>query len=443
MSNQPKHEYGISVVAALAFLLLSACSGGGSGGSSQTAVSINPTFEQTPQPLPPSLTKEGQTLARVNNPATGHYFSPSADLPDDGFDGLNIEGLDTGIEIRGAENHPKIRATAEQAFLQWTRHLETSPGYVNLVVGNTSEHDCGSHHNGCYVYDRFWGSNSNIQTREGPRVFQPRASGGGEPNDDGKGAIHVNSKLVIEPWVAEDQSFLLELLTHEAGHRFDYDHPQGKDDCGGSLRGCHAPDSSGSVMSYDPDKRIYPNREDVENMGWPNGVKPVWRSESTNTYKVTRSGPSSSGITKWGVWIDHEFHIRNDSIRDIIQARGWIEGGTSINMPLTGNATYSGDFLGMDMGQDQLGALLKGDASLRYVFDTQSMSLNLHNFQVHHSNRWHPQSRSFSYDMTCDSTGCTSSEAQAKWYPNDWVGGTVSDQTNEYVGSFVAKKANQ
>ena len=121
------------------------------------------------------------------------------------------------------------------------------------------------------------------------------------------------------------------------------------------------------------------------------------------------------------------------------------------------NATYSGtdNFLGVDMGEDYVGSLLRADANLRYTFSSNTMSLHLNNFEAHYAKAgpatWHDHDFSnwgdFRYNLRCTSSGCSGDGVQTKWYPdtttNDpsgWVGGVVDDQDNSYVGSFVAEK---
>lgn len=380
-------------------------------------------------------------LRRENHVTLPRYANPSADLPESG-NGLQVEGRLSGIEIRGAENYPRIRWIAGQAFKQWTRHLTEDPGYVNLTVGYPEDYGCSTHHAACYVYDQPKGFVFLDEVQAGekescigssnPCVFMPNHELFQE---------HGDSSLVVDiSQRHESRDNLFQILTHEAGHRFDYNNLDGRrDTCGGiGSFECHAPDGSGSVMSYDPDARSDVTREDVQYMGHPNGISPQWNPDPAERYTVSKAGKSGS-INEWGVWIDHEFEVTEIGVHDFISATGWIN-GTPTNTSPTGNATYDGDFLGVDMGADHLGALLRADAGLRYSFDSQTMALTLDRFQVHHGNRWHHQDRSFSYDMTCTSSGCTGNEAQAKWYPNDWVGGVISDQANEYVGSFVAEK---
>lgn len=121
------------------------------------------------------------------------------------------------------------------------------------------------------------------------------------------------------------------------------------------------------------------------------------------------------------------------------------------------NATYSGtdNFLGVDMGEDYVGSLLRADANLRYTFSSNTMSLHLNNFEAHYAKAgpatWHDHDFSnwgdFRYNLQCTSGGCSGDGVQTQWYPdttaNDpsgWVGGVVDDTDNKYVGSFVAEK---
>ena len=361
-----------------------------------------------------------------------------------------MKGLTTGIEVRGGEDHPRVYATAKQGFLQWTRHLKSDPGYVNLVVGDTLEEGCEGHHDGCYTTERPNGFISKERLDEIPKHwicigsgdpcnFVPRHNLYEHHHPDPK-----KTRLVIDTGMKyAGQRSLLGLLTHEAGHRFDYLHPYGvKETCSGGFK-CHAADGSRSVMSYDHDRRIHPDKEDIENMGWPEAVAPVWNPSTTDTYKVTRAGARGSGITKWGVWIDHEFRINDHEIHDRIAARGWID-GTPSNSPPTGNATYRGDFLGMDMSVDYLGTLLQADAALDYSLNDRTMDLTLDNFNAHRNGTWgNSRLATQEYRMNCPAFRCTSDTATAAWHSNGWVAGTVADQANEYIGAFTAEEQNQ
>lgn len=402
-----------AIAVLLALPLLAACGGGGGGGHIHTHTYTEHAYEQQEPSVPP-LIKQGQTLVRAQAPELGHYFSPSSDLPRD-IPGVSVTGPDTGIEIRGAGDHPVVRATAKQAFLQWTRHMTESPGYVNLAVGETS--GCG-HGDGCYEYTYLFAVNREHHHREGPRVTH-------YPYEPATERIHADSKLSVSPWIAGDQERLLEVLVHEGGHRFDYYHPDGVGNNCTSSNGCHAPEGSGSVMSYDPDARIFPTKDDLEYLGHPNGIPPSWNPSTTDEYQVTRPGPEGSGISTWGVWINHESRISNDSVHDQVQAGGFIENPSTSPLP-SGAATYTGRFLGLDMSTTNLGEVLKAEAT----FHWPANELTLTDFNAYRNGDW-TSGRIGTHTVQPDSVAS---------YSNGWIAGTVANQEAEYTGSFTAKR---
>lgn len=427
-----------SIVATLLALpLLAACGGGGGGGHIHTHPYTEHAYEQQEPSVPP-LIKQGQTLVRAQAPELGHYFSPSSDLPRN-IPGVSVSGPDTGIEIRGAEDHPVARATAKQAFLQWTRHLESDPGYVTLSVENSSE-PCHGDPRGCYITERphgfvFYDERMHMQGSGG--VPGKRCIGTGDPcnrtphNPAGDLLEHHHpdpnkTKLVIDTgyngWGHHE---LLGLLAHEAGHRFDYVHASGSDDGCAGVPQCHAPHGSGSVMSYDHDARMSPNEEDIESMGWPEAVRPTWNPSTTDSYTVTRDGATGSGIGAWGIWINHESRISNDSIHDQIQAGGFIENPSTSPLP-SGAATYTGRFLGLDMSTTNLGEVLKAEAT----FYWPANELTLTNFSAYRNGGW-TSGRIGTHTVQPDSVAS---------YSNGWIAGTVANQEAEYTGSFTAQR---
>ena len=241
--------------------------------------------------------------------------------------------------------------------------------------------------------------------------------------------------------------------------------------CGPEDR-CHAPYGSGSVISYDtldPNvlrrARYYVTQEDIRHV--PNAT---WNDSNVDRYTVSMSGDPSS-INGWGVWIEHHFEVDgwtapgrsyggNLSFVDEISGTGWVRGKPSEGVSLTASATWSGEdnFLGVDMNENYLGALLRADANLRYTFgDRPNLNLRVDNFEAHYASNdgvamWHDHSfpadgfGDFTYNMDCTSGGCSGESVEAKWYaddagdPSGWVGGVVSDRDNEYAGSFVAGK---
>lgn len=195
------------------------------------------------------------------------------------------------------------------------------------------------------------------------------------------------------------------------------------------------PIGDGSVIGYDTlvggRARYYVTPEDISHV--PNAT---WNENPTDTYEVSKTGDPSSDVHVWGVWIFHRLSVTGETdpgyfsggdldITDAIGGQGWLCGTPSNTSP-TGNATYSGtdNFLGVDMGQDYLGALLRADANLRYSFTSDTMSLHLDNFEAHYGAAgpatWHDHSFSdwgdFRYNLRCTSSGCSGDGVQTKWY---------------------------
>ncbi len=259
------------------------------------------------------------------------------------------------------------------------------------------------------------------------------------------------------------------VASHEAGHQFQYEHQHGTTHgCGDDGNRCHAPYGSGSVISYDHLRgrsvRYNVTQEDIRHI--PNAT---WNGDEVDRFTVSKSADAPASIDGWGVWIDHRFRVSgrtapgrlyggNLSITDEIAGTGWVRGKPSTRVSLTGTATWSGEdnFLGVDLGPDFLGALLRADANLRYTFgDRPNLNLRVSDFEAHYASdgdasTWHDHSFTdwgdFSYSMDCTSGGCSGAGAAAKWYadgagdPSGWVGGVVNDSDNAYAGSFVAEK---
>ena len=458
-----------------AFMLpLAACGGGGSGDGHPT-----PTTPADPPPNEPtqpqgSGTHRGAWLAEDNTASLLWYANPNIDLPRHGRDGLQVERPQGGAAVPRMNFSPFLRdrlepgwrfdnnalgrldaaglwlwQLANQAYLQWTRHLNYDPGALAVQVGDLGHLTC--HGRGLACYD-------------------PAS----------------NAVILSEDWIAENYANLVRslatentaafrqvrdelfwVLTHEAGHQFGYMNPNGTTDgCGDGVTRCHAPYGSGSVVGYDTlvggSSRYHVTEEDIHHI--PNAT---WKGDNVDYYTVLKSGDSSS-IDGWGIWIDHRFEVDgqtargrpsggNLSIVDEIAGTGWVHGKPSENVSLSTTATWSGEdnFLGVDLDPNFLGALLRADANLRYTFGNRpNLNLRVNNFEAHYASdgvaTWHDHNfedwGDFRYNMDCTSGGCSGDSAEAKWYssdagdPSGWVGGVVSDQDNDYVGSFVAEK---
>ena len=331
-----------------------------------------------------------------------------------------------------------IWMTANRAYLQWTRHLDYDPGPLTVYVGDGPA-ECGGESIACHnpAYDAV-----TLTTDWLEEIYDDIASGNGE----------------------DAARELFAVLTHEAGHQFGYENRHGTTDgCGGDH--CHAPYGSGSIMSYDH----------VEGRSLNYGVTEIdvhhipdatWNGGTRDTYDVYGfADPNSIGY--WGVYIDHDFEVSgrtdpgsfqgNLEVTDRIHGQGYVTGRPSEGVSPPAGATWSGrdNFLGVDLGKERLGALLRADASLRYAFGQRpNMSLRLGGFEAHYlkagegAAKWHDDGpgHSITYDMPCSADGCAGDHAGARWYASDggdptgWVGGTVNDSVNEYAGSFVAER---
>ena len=341
------------------------------------------------------------------------------------------------------------------AYFQWTRHLNYDPGQLQLRVGYFPDdpHSVG------------FGGNIAYYDPERDVVVLTESI-----------IIDNYRNLISGIWFEDEQRLaaviqrLFLVISHEAAHQFGYENPDGiTEGCGGDETRCHAPYGSGSVASYDHlnpsgprSLNYHVTEEDIRHI--PDAT---WNDAAFDRYTISRSA-APSAIDRWGVWIDHYFEISgrtdpgrlsggNLSIIDEIHGTGWVQGRPSRNVRPPDGATWKGEnnFLGVDLDSDYLGALLRADANLRYTFGASpNLNLRVNNFEAHYDAgngaRWHthefPDWGDFSYDMRCTSDGCSSDDARARFYasdagdPSGFVGGTVNDGDNSYVGSFVAEK---
>ncbi len=476
-------RHAAKALAIAATALAAACGGGGGGGNPGAPASggNGGGGQPTVRPDPPaaSRTLRGGEIVRGNTDVfSGWYANPRVDLPRHGRDGLSVDrptrgggavpritfapslaydlepvlrfggSADAEARLEIAQN--VVWAAANKAYLQWTRHLDYDPGPRALRVGSVRGLDCGPGAIACYspsgdvivlssdwirdVYANLWSGNDFLA----------------------RGAVQ--------------ELFLA--ITHEAGHQFGYENTGGvTEGCVGHDHPCHAPVGSGSVMGYD---HLPPPRG--VNGGVRYGVTAgdirhipdaTWNGGELDRYTVSMSGEPSS-IDRWGVWIEHRFGVsgRTDpgrssgggrDITDDIHGRGWVRGTPSGDALPPASATWSGadSFLGVDMDDGYLGALLRADADLRYTFGGRpAMTLRVSGFEAHYDDgrgaRWHDHVfgdwGDFTYRMDCGRDGCSGEGAEARWYASDagdpagWVGGAVEDRENGYVGSFVAER---
>lgn len=65
------------------------------------------------------------------------------------------------------------------------------------------------------------------------------------------------------------------------------------------------------------------------------------------------------------------------------------------------------------------------------------------NLRYIYRDKWNQQNGSITYDLSCDGTGCRDNEDMVgvSFYQNgQYVGGSLIDLEDEYVGSFVAER---
>ena len=260
---------------------------------------------------------------------------------------------------------------------------------------------------------------------------------------------------------------LTHIITHEAGHQFGYEHPNGDIDGCGMKNKCHGPEYSGSVMSYDHHKKRPVNygvtEEDVKHI--PNAT---YNDNRFSTYRVSRSSTVGEyGVWEYGVFIVHEFQVTGQtkpgftfggsySVKDAISARGFAVDSSWDDQPPSISATYSGadNFVGASMSPHFLGAVLRADASLRYTSNSSTngnISLTLDDFKVYYDDKWRTSNFSITYQLDCYSDGTCGTKFPSDKFTShgkyirfasdgQYVGGYVGDISHEYVGAFRAEK---
>ncbi len=149
-------------VIVLCTLALAACGGGGSGDDSGLPTPTTPTGPTTPEP-PQERDSEIHRGAWLlgNNANLEWYANPQIDLPRHGRDELHVERPQGGAAIPRLNFSPFLRdrlepgwrfdnnalarldfaslwlwQLANQAYLQWTRHLNYDPGSLAVQVGD-------------------------------------------------------------------------------------------------------------------------------------------------------------------------------------------------------------------------------------------------------------------------------------------------------------------
>lgn len=458
------------LVVAVVFVFLTGCGGGGDA-QQVLQISDKETIESQ------SMEVDNGKIIR-DEQLTNWYVNPLADLPNNGQDGLRVElsrpkgkyilkmsyvrGVLENLGATGASisnngsgevtrNSNEIKRfqhflwqTANQAYLQWARHLEYDPESVTIIVGG----NCGGNDRtiACYSLRRDVVILTFFEVQKIYHWFR------------GDSTLREQAKQII-----------FSILSHESGHQFRYSNPEGNNEGCGSSDNCHAPEGSGSVLSYDHllqpqpgSVRYYVTEEDIQHI--PNAS---WNDDDVDNYRVWQDNEYNY-VDKWGIWINHRYKVDGMtavgslyggrfSIIDKIEAAGWIEGRRSVGVNLTQSATWGGsdNFLGVDLSRDYLGALLRADANLRYTFGNQpKLNLRVNNFEAHYHDgdeaKWHEMNVEDRvdnvYDISCTSDGCSGESVKAYWYPGNagdptgLVGGILDDTDKKYVGSFVAEK---
>lgn len=433
----------LSSITLVPLFVLTAC--GSADKIENHAIFIKPVPIDKPEPTSEiwSWTSSTEGQSYDSNDA-GWYSHPMADLPKSNSDirvelppsgnmiqFVNTSSEETATDIIDPDTLNAFSIVIYQASMQWARHLNYTPAPVTFYIDDLDGNAAATGGPRSITFDSDW--------------FQRTID------------YFENGSPEEKEWAVQQ---LLSLVTHELGHVLEYNNPVGSVDGCGSGTGCHAPQGSMSVMSYDTGANIHVTEEDIRHI--PNAT---WNENEFDEYEIFKTANPGS-IKNWGVWIYHEFEVygqentRHDwghlSITDNIHGKAFIRGTPSTSALPSRSATYSGEdnFLGVDMHHNFLGALLRADANLNYTFNDQNMNLNINNFEAHYDDgdgaQWNYHSFSdwgdFTYDLQCDIDGCSSSNAHTQWYSNDlgdetgYVGGVVNDLDNDYVGSFVAEK---
>ena len=164
----------ISIVLTAA-LALAGCGGGGSGGGQPAPP--DPTIPPANEPTQPreSETQSAAWLVQDNTSSLLWYANPNIDLPRHGRDGLQVERPQGGAAIPRLNFSPFLNSRLEptwrfdnnararldaaglwlwqlanQAYLQWTRHLNYDPGSLAVQVGDLGGLTCHGRGLACY-----------------------------------------------------------------------------------------------------------------------------------------------------------------------------------------------------------------------------------------------------------------------------------------------------
>ena len=435
-----------SLACVVAALVLAGCGGGGSSNTRPDDM-----VEAPPTPTPEPTTLDGGWQWRPN--ALGGY-DPMDDLPDDGAFGLTVErpqGMRATIRVEyhdeaegrwDTETRRTIESGLRYGFKQWGRHLIDNPKKTFVVnIGNA----------------RF---RENCSPRDGVL-----ACAIGYRHELASGMWYPTEIVdwFVENWYSGDPEraqwaawVVTALMTHEAGHNVGYNQPGGPD------VGFHGPVGSGSVMSYDWTSALVTS-EDVRHLG----PQAQWRGQPKERFTVTK-GATPDSVESYGVWIERDMKLEEVVYgpldgrlggNDIITVGPFVTGIPSTTARPTGNATWSGDFVGFDIDPSVM-ALLRADASLRYTLATERMAVGITDFENYYAGSWGTSPlENQHYDLqcaaggcsldtlsSCTDGGCTEGElVQLQWHSHEGdatgaAAGTINDIDDFFVGAFAAEK---
>ena len=428
-------------------IIISGC-GGGDG---SVRPDSSPPVTTQPQPQPETTTLDGGWQWRPNE--LGGY-DPMDDLPDDGAFGLTVkrpQGVRATIRVEyhdeaegrwSAETRRTIEAGLRYGFKQWGRHLVDNPEKTFVVnIGNARfRENCGAQDGvlACALAYRHELTSGMWYPTEMVDWFVAQWHSGDA------------DRAAWAAWVVTS------LMTHEAGHNVGYHRPGGPD------MGFHAPDGSGSVMSYDWTSALVTSA-DVRHLG----PQARWRGQPRERFTVTK-GAAPDSIHSYGIWLERDLILEevvygpvNGRLggTDRITVGPFVTGIPSTTARPTGSATWSGDFVGFDVDPSVM-ALLRADASLRYTLATERMAVGITGFEDYYDGAWGTSSlENQHYDLQCTAGGCsldtlsscidgtcTDGEiVQLQWHSHEGdatgaAAGTVNDVDDFFVGAFAAEK---
>ena len=460
-------------LAALCVAILAGCGG---GGGSNVRPDTPPTGALKPEPEPePDVTTERTTLSTRQLSATNTYsYDPTISLPRDGSDGIRVTRptnigsagftiyydarAESIFDLYGEKFGELAKAELERAiaiaYKQWSRHIPDMDitTEFGVVAG---------------VCDTAFGCAKDARHGRGYLVI---------PHDHLVALMDAFAGGVLyqdAEWLEGLEAWAIALATHEVGHNVAYMRKpgeaclnnQGRNDC------AHAPNSTGSVMSYARVGRVHVDRNDIERV--PGGQ---WNASTTDEYTVWKA-PEPASIETFGFWLRHDFDVEGQyrewpyirggyaNVTDVLRVTPFVSGTPSVSHGITrGKATWTGEdnFLGYYSYATEAG-LVRADTTAQYTFGTDggTMRVDMDAFEyfVPGTAEWAPEINegySVWYEVGCDSDICGgedlpfegSSETfdlKVGFYPeggdpSGWAAGTLTDRANQYAGAFVAEK---